>query len=102
VTKAKVVLRAPQKPLPQTPLKALEVLEVLEVLCAGVLAPVALPWLLACSPTATRAPKRLEKTVLKQCAFMTINFLYGTKKFKNEFQFPNYDNKVVMQTLKLD
>jgi hypothetical protein len=96
VTKAKVVLRAPQKPLPQA------APEVLGVLCAGALAPVALPWLLACSPTATRAPKRLEKTVLKQCAFITNNFLYCTKEFRNEFQFLNYANKVVMQSLKLD
>jgi hypothetical protein len=29
-----------------------------------------LPWLQACSPTATRQPKRSEKTVLKQRAFI--------------------------------
>jgi hypothetical protein len=29
-----------------------------------------LPWLQACSPTATKQPKRSEKTVLKQFAFI--------------------------------
>jgi hypothetical protein len=56
VTKAKVVLRAPQKPLPQTAPEVLGVLGVLGVLCTGALAPVALPWLLAVSATAIKHP----------------------------------------------
>jgi hypothetical protein len=32
--------------------------------------PLALPWLLACSETATRLPKRFEKTVLNKSAFI--------------------------------
>jgi hypothetical protein len=51
-----------------------------ETVSPAALAPVAWPWLLACSPTATKAPRRAEKMVLKQRLFMADVCGYRDKK----------------------